>query len=291
MGAYLTQLAILGVLLGGLYALAAFGLSIIFGVSRVLNVAHGDLLLLGALLSYALFYGLGMHPFLIMLAIIPIFLLVGFAFERFLIRPISNRSPHELLIASILLTLGVSMAVSDLSAWLGGASAKGIAYSLPSISIGSLVFPSIRLLIMALILAMTLVLSYYLKSSYVGRAMRAITQDREGAMIVGVNIPRVSMITFGIGAATAAVAGSFYIILFPTNPYLGIPLTVKYLAIIVLGGLGSLSGALLGGIILGLAEQFSGFYFGGIWQQPVAFILLILILLIRPQGIFGRSIT
>lgn len=291
MGAYLTQLAILGVLLGGLYALAAFGLSIIFGVSRVLNVAHGDLLLLGALVSYALFYGVGMHPFLIMLVIIPIFLVVGLVFERLLIRPISNRSPHELLIASILLTLGVSMAISDLSAWTAGASAKGIAYSLPSITLGTLVIPSMRLLIMVLILAMTLALSYYLKSSYIGRAMRAITQDREGAMIVGVNIPRVSMVTFGIGAATAGVAGSFYIILFPTNPYLGIPLTVKYLAIIVLGGLGSLPGALLGGIVLGLAEQFSGFYFGGIWQQPVAFILLILILLIRPQGIFGRSLT
>ena len=291
MAAYLAQLIILGILLGGLYALAAFGLSVIFGVSRVLNVAHGDLLLLGALLSYGLFFGVGMNPFVTMLLVIPVFLVVGFAFERVLLRPISNRSPHELLIASVILTLGVSMVISDLSAWATGAADKGIAYSLPSVKLGDVIFPSIRLIIMGVIIAFTLALNFYLKNSYIGRAMRAITQDREGAMIVGVNIPRVSMIAFGIGTATAALAGSFYIMLFATNPYLGVPLTVKYLAIIILGGLGSLPGALAGGIVLGVTEQLAGFYYGGRWQEPVAFILLILILLIRPQGLFGRATT
>ena len=289
MAAYLTQLVVLGILVGGLYALAAFGLSIIFGVSRVLNVAHGDLLLLGALLSFGLFFGMGMNPFITMLLVIPVFLLFGFALERVLLRPISNRSPHELLISSVLLTLGLSMVISDISAWATGAADKGIAYSLPSVKIGVLIFPSIRLIIMGVIIVFTLALNFYLKATYVGRAMRAITQDREGAMIVGVNIPRVSMITFGIGTATAALAGSFYIMLFTTNPYLGIPLTVKYLAIIVLGGLGSLPGALVGGIALGVGEQLAGFYYGGRWQEPVGFILLILILLIRPQGLFGRA--
>jgi len=289
--AYLTQLVTLGILLGGLYALAAFGLSVIFGVSRVLNVAHGDLLLLGALLSYGLFFGIGMNPFVTMLVVVPVFLVVGFVFERVLLRPISRRSPHELLIASIILTLGVSMVISDLSAWATGAADKGIAYSLPSVTLGGVIFPSIRLIIMGVIIAFTIALNFYLKNSYTGRAMRAITQDREGAMIVGVNIPRVSMITFGIGTATAALAGSFYIMLFATNPYLGVPLTVKYLAIIVLGGLGSLPGALLGGIVVGVAEQLAGFYYGGRWQEPVALVLLIIILLVRPQGLFGRAST
>lgn len=285
----MTQLVILGILLGGLYALAAFGLSVVFGVSGVLNVAHGDFLLLGAMLSFVIFDAFGINPFLIMLIIIPVFMLLGIVFQRVLVRPISNRSAHELLIASIILTLGLSMVISDLSAWTTGASDKGISYSLPSLHIGEIVLPSIRLIIMGVIIVFTLALNFYLKNSYTGRAMRAITQDREGAMIIGVNIPQVAMITFGIGAVTAGVAGSFYVMLFATNPYLGIPLTVKYLAIIVLGGLGSLPGALVGGIALGIAEQLAGFYYGGIWQEPVAFMMLILILLIRPQGLFGRG--
>ncbi len=281
------QLIIGGILLGGIYALAAFGLSLIFGVSRVLNIAHGDMLMLGALMSYGVFSFMGVNPFYSLFIILPFFFAVGMVFERFLIRPIAGRPQHEALVASVLITLGASLTIADLTSFFTGADVKGISYSLPPLNIGLFSVSSLRLLVLGVILVLTLCLHFYLRRTFTGMAIRAITQEREGAMLVGVNISRVSMVTFGIGTSTAAAAGMFFAILFAVTPFMGIPLTVKYLAIIVLGGLGSLVGSLVGGLILGLTESFTGFYLGTQWSPTVAFLVLILILLFRPRGLFG----
>lgn len=276
-----------GVLLGGVYGLAALGLSISFGVLNVLNVAHGDFLMLGALISYWLFVLFKINPFLAVFIVMPIFFVVGLFFEKALVRRIAAKPHHELLIGSILVTLGASLALEDATAFVWGPDIKGVAYSLPSLYVGELIIPSVRLAVLGFIALLTLAIHLYLKYTFSGRAVRAITQEREGAMIVGINIPRISMLAFGLGISLAAAGGAFYATLFTISPFIGIPLTMKYLVIIILGGLGSVVGTLSGAMVLGVAEAVTALYLGGDWAPGVAIIILIIILLIRPEGLFG----
>jgi branched-chain amino acid transport system permease protein len=284
--AVLVQILIGGILVGGIYALGAFGLSIIFGVLHVLNVAHGDVLMLGGLLTYWLVAAQGWSPFLALLLILPLFFFGGVFFQRLLIRPIASKSPHEFLIASILVTLGASLAISDAVAPSMGQPVS-VTYPMPTVQVAGLTISSIRLLFLGLILAFTAAMHVFLKGTFLGRGIRAVIQNREGAMLVGVNIPRISTVTFGMGVALTAVAGTLYVVLLPVDPYMGIGLTMKYLAIIVLGGVGSLVGALSGSMILGLAETLVGYYLGAEWSLTVSFFLLVSFLLVRPRGLLG----
>ncbi|MBI2878520.1 MAG: branched-chain amino acid ABC transporter permease [Candidatus Rokubacteria bacterium] len=283
----LVQLLIGGVLQGGIYALGAFGLSIIFGVLRVLNVAHGDFLMLGGLLTYWLYTTLGLPPYLAVAAVLPVFFLAGLVMERLFVRPIAGMEHHEFLVATILITLGISLSVEDVAAFSQAHPIKGIDYFLPPFRIGGVVVSSIRLLMLGLIVILTAGIHLFLRRAYVGKALRAVMEDREGAMLAGINIPLVSAVSFGLGTALTAVAGVFFVTLYSISPHIGLPLTLKYLAIIVLGGVGNLPGTLFGSLILGLAESLVAFYVGTEWSLTVAFILLITVLLVRPRGLLG----
>jgi branched-chain amino acid transport system permease protein len=283
------QLLVGGLLLGGIYGLAAFGLSISFGVLNVLNIAHGEFLMLGSLAGYSAFVGLGVNPFLGAVLVIPLFMLLGAGFYRLLLKPISDKPPHQLLVASILVTLGASLAIEDLTAFFWERPITGIAYSLPPVNLGGVVVSSLRLLILLFICALAAGLQLYLKRTYIGKSIRAITQCPEGARVVGIPIAWVSALTFGLGVALAASAGVFYVTLFTVSPSMGIPLTVKYLCVVVLGGLGSIVGSVVGGLVLGLAEAMTAYYVGAEWAPCVAFILLIMILIVKPSGLFGAA--
>jgi branched-chain amino acid transport system permease protein len=285
----IAQLLLGGLLLGGIYALASLGLSLIFGVSRVLNLAHGDLLMLGGLAAFLLFSNFGLSPFVSMFALVPLFVLLGAAFERLFIRPIADKSFHERLIASVLVTLGLSLAISDVAAYFWGAYVKGISVDMPSLEVLGVFVPTLRLLTLGVIIVLTVVLHQFLFRSYVGRAIRALAQNREGALLVGINVSQISMVTFGVGTALAGLAGVFYLLLFTISPYIGMPLVLKALTIIVLGGMGSLTGALWGGLILGLAETMTGYQLGDKWSPTVAVLLLLAILVVRPRGLFGQA--
>jgi len=286
----LLQLLISGVLLGGIYALAAFGLALIFGVSNILNLAHGEFLMLGALMCFLFGDLFGINPFASLLLLIPLFFGLGALFERGLLRIVLAKVGHEQLTASVLVTLGLSLFIEDTARVLWGGEEKGLYYSLPPIILGEgeLVISSVRLLALVCIVVVTLAVHRFLRRTYVGKAIRAVTQNRRGALLVGVPVPSVAILTSGMGTALAATAGVFYLLLYSINPFIGLPLTLRYLCIIVLGGLGSLFGALLGGLILGLAEVWTGYLLNPHWQQSVAFLLLVLLLLVRPQGLFGR---
>ena len=284
--AALVQILIGGILQGGIYALGAFGLSLIFGVLHILNVAHGDVLMLGGLLTYWLVSAKGLSPFQALVIILPLFFVVGIVFQWLLIRPIASKSPHDFLIASILVTLGVSLAVGDLTAASMGQPVS-VTFPMPTVQVGGLTFSTVRLLFLGIILVLTAGVHLFLQRTFLGRGMRAVIQDREGALLVGVNIPRLSTLTFGVGTALTAVAGVLYVVLLPVDPHMGIPLTMRYLAIVVLGGVGNLVGALAGSMILGLAETLVGFTLGAEWSLTVAFFLLVLMLLVRPRGLFG----
>jgi branched-chain amino acid transport system permease protein len=281
------QLLIGGVLQGGIYALGAFGLSIIFGVLRVLNVAHGDFLMLGGMLTYWLYTTWGLPPWGALLAVFPVFFLGGFLVERVLIRPIAGMPHHEFLVASILITLGVALAIEDMTAFALTQPVKGIDYLLPPIRLGGVVVSALRLIFLALIVALTAALHLFLQRSFMGKALRAVMEDREGALLAGIDVKMAATVAFGLGTALTATAGVFFVTLIPVDPHIGIPLTLKYLAIIVLGGVGNLPGALAGSVVLGLSESVVSFYVGAEWSLTVAFFVLIGILLLRPRGLLG----
>ena len=280
------QLVLAGVLQGGTYALAAFGLSLIFCIADVLNITHGDFLMLGGLVTYILYAATGWNPFLILLIVIPLFVLVGFAYEKAFIKPILDRPPRQLLFSSIVVTVGLATAIEDTTSFIWGPTVKGVSFAMPAFVAGGVVISSLRLTILLSIIALTVFLHFYLKKTFMGKAIRAILQNREGAMIIGINVPRVVTFVFGIAIALAAVAGVFYVLQFTINPFIGLPLTIRYIAIVMLGGSGSLIGSLVGGLILGVAEVFAGFLLGSHWSLAVAFFALVLVLLLKPGGLF-----
>jgi branched-chain amino acid transport system permease protein len=282
----LAQLILAGVLQGGTYALAAFGLSLIFCITEILNITHGEFLMLGGLVTYILFALTGLNPFLILLIVIPIFILVGIGYQKTFIKPILNRPPRQLLFSSIVVTVGIATAIEDTTSFIWGPTVKGVSFSMPAFIIGGVVVSSLRFSILVLIVGLTVFLHFYLKKTFVGKAIRAILQNREGATVIGINVPRIVTLVFGIAIGLAGTAGVFYVLLFTIGPFIGLPLTIRYIAIVMLGGSGSLLGSLVGGLILGVAETFAGFFLGAHWSLSVAFFTLVLVLLLKPEGLF-----
>ena len=164
---------------------------------------------------------------------------------------------------------------------------KGIDYFLPPVRVGGLVVSSLRLILLGIIVGLTTAIHLFLRRTFTGKALRAVMEDREGAMLAGIDIGTASGIAFGLGTALTATAGVFFVTLIPVEPHIGLPLTLKYLAIIVLGGVGHLPGTLAGSVVLGLAESLVSFYVGAEWSLTVAFLILIGILLLRPRGLLG----
>ncbi|HKI99256.1 MAG TPA: branched-chain amino acid ABC transporter permease [bacterium] len=283
------QLVVNGILLGGVYALAAFGLSLIFGVSGVLNLAHGEFLMGGGLLVWLAWDLTGLNPFLLTAMIAPLAFGAGYLFEKGLIRPLAQRKEHVRLASAVLVTLGAALMMEDIADFLSLNTQyeKSVDLFLPTIVLDKVYLPSLKLVILGLVLALIAGLFLFLKRTYLGLAVQAVTQNRRGALLNGVNTVRINAIAFGIGTVLAAVAGGFEVVDTYVAPNIGLPLTLKYLCIIVMGGLGSFAGVALGGIIIGLGEAIVGF-FQPAWGQTVAFLLLVAILLIRPKGLFGR---
>jgi branched-chain amino acid transport system permease protein len=283
------QLVINGVLGGTVYALAALGLALIFGVSGVLNLAHGEFLMLGGFLAFLGYDRLGINPFLLVFLVPPVFFVLGYVFERVMIRPLALRKEHVWLASATLVTLGAALIFEAVAAYasLGTEFDKSIGFFIDSLRVGTLVLPSLKLIVFGLVVLLMAELAWFLKYTYVGLAVQAVTQSRRGAQLSGVNVATINGIAFGLGTFLAAAAGALEVIHSSVNPLVGLPLTLKYLCIIVMGGLGSFAGVTLGGIIIGLSESIVG-YFTPAWGQTVAYLLLVGILLIRPRGLLGR---
>jgi len=283
------QLVINGVLGGAVYSLAALGLALIFGVSGVLNLAHGEFLMLGGFFAFLGYDRLGINPFVLVFIVPPVFFVLGYAFERVMIRPLALRKEHVRLASATLVTLGAALIFEDVAAFasLGTEFDKSIGYFIGSLTVGTLVLPSLKLIMFGLVVLLMAQLAWFLKYTYVGLAVQAVTQSRRGAQLSGVNVAAINGIAFGLGTFLAAAAGALEVIHSSVNPLVGLPLTLKYLCIIVMGGLGSFAGVTLGGMIIGLSESIVG-YFTPAWGQTVAYLLLVGILLIRPKGLLGR---
>jgi len=280
------QLIINGLLLGGMYALISIGLTLIFGVLEIINFAHGEFLMLSMFASFWLFQLYGIDPYLSLLIILPLFFLIGLAIQRAIIQPILNAPPLN----QIFMTVGLSMVLQNLALFVWRADYRTVktAYSALTLKTSGLMISFPRLV--AFILAMGVIgaLLIFLKKTYTGKAIRALAQDRRAAMLVGINVYRTYQIAFGIGIACVGAAGAILMPVYFVFPSVGSLFVLIAFVVVVLGGYNSLTGALIGGLIIGVVDAFSGFFISPHLREAICFVIFILILLFRPRGLLGR---
>lgn len=272
------QVVIGGLLVGGLYALVAFGLSLIYGVVRILNFAHGTVLAVCGVAASMIFASYGLHPVLIACILAVGVFAVAYAYYMLLLNPLSKRSHFEATVGTVLVTVGTLIALSDLTAHMAGSTSKNIPLRFEAIELGGIVISTTQLGILLGIAVLSVVMQMVLKHTWFGRSVRAVTQSQMGASVCGVNSTRIKAMTFAFGSATAAVAAVLYVLSFPVDPYMGFGMTVKAFTIIIVGGIGNLPGALLAGVFLGVAEGLTGLYWKPEWAPAISVILMLLIL-------------
>jgi branched-chain amino acid transport system permease protein len=279
-----------GLTLGALYAMVTIGLALIFGVARLVNFAHGDFFMVG---GYILFFflsmsGLGLHYVLI----VPLVVLVsaGFAVgvERLAISPIIDKSWRVHAVA----TLGISIILQNLALILFTSDPKQTPspYSSQIVDVMGVRISMQRLIILAVVLVVFFGLQWFIKQTKTGKAMRAVSQNREMCAVVGINVRRISVITFAISGGLAGLAAALLAPLLSVRPEMGVLLTLKCLAAVILGGLGHLNGAIYAAFLLGIIESLFGGYVSFAYRDVVSFGIFILVLFVRPQGLFGRKV-
>ena len=281
------QVLLNGLVLGGLFACIAAGFSLVWGVLNVINILHGSFIVLGA---YAAWYGhalWGIHPFVSILLVAPLFFALGYAIQSGLL----NRVIAASVLLTLTLTFGLDLMLSNamLAAFKADFRKLVLDPPLGVLSLGNIVLPVDRLAAMGLALLLTLLLYLVLSRSRTGRAIVAVRMDREAASLMGVNVYRTYAITFGLGALMAGVAGPLIAMIFPISPLTGPVYLGKAFVVCVLGGLGSVPGAMVGGLVLGVVESFAALWFGPEHAVTVAFALLIAMLVFRPTGLLGRK--
>jgi len=263
----------------------ALGLGLIFGVMRVLNVAHGPLLMLGAYTTFWLFHWFGLNPYLSLLVSMPLLFLVGLGLQGTLVRRVVD-APE---LSSLLLTFGVSIAIVNLAQLAFTSDLRSVEYLTGSFVLGPFAFSKSRVIACGFAVAITVGAFFFLQKTRLGKALRAVSQSREVAQVCGINVQRIHLLAFGIASALAAAGGSLVAVMVAIQPDMGMVYTFKSFLVIVLGGAGNYPGALLGGLLLGLIEQLSSLFLTTQVNEAVAYVLLVLVLLIRPTGLLkGR---
>jgi len=282
----IAQLIVSGVLAGGLYGIISVGLTLIFGVLNLVNFAHGEFLMISMYISFWMSEIFNLNPYMSLPIVVAAMFVFGIIIQSIFIRPVTEAS-HEV---QIVITLGLStiMQNSALMAFSGNLRVLRTPFSESMIEIAGIFINTQRLLTFTLAILATIILYLYLTKSYFGKAIRATAQDSRAAKLAGINVPFVYMITYGIGIALVGLAGASIIPLFPVYPTIGWHFANIAFVAVVLGGLGSIPGAMVGGIIIGLIESIAGFYFGSEFQQAAYFIVFIIILIIRPTGLFRK---
>jgi branched-chain amino acid transport system permease protein len=280
------QVVISGLLAGALYAMVALGLGLIFGVMRVLNVAHGPLLMLGAYTTFWLFHWFGLNPYLSLLVSMPALFVVGVVLQRLLVRRVVD-APE---LSSLLLMFGVGIALVNVTQLAFTSDLRSVEYLTGSFVWGPFAFSKSRVIACAFAIVITAGAFWFLQKTRLGKALRAVSQSREVAQVCGVNVQRIHMLAFGFASALAAAGGSLVAVMVAIQPEMGQVYTFKSFLVIVLGGAGNYPGALVGGLLLGLVEQLSSLFLTTQVNEAVAYVLLVLVLLVRPTGLFkGRA--
>jgi len=283
----IVNVAIAGVLTGLVYGLMALGLSVIFGVVRVVNFAHGEMMTIAMYAATVLFAALGLDPFLAMLPAAAAFFVFGYAMQAGLINPFITRPEHS----QFMLLVAVAIIMVNALLMVFGPSARNVQvdYQLESFEIGKILVDKARLFAaLAAVVTAGLLFSFF-RFSLVGKAIRACADNHLGALVVGLDVKHLYALTFGLGSVCVAVAGCAMVLLVDVTPALGPAYTLLAFVIVIVGGLGSMPGALLGGVLIGVSEAMAGLFIAPSAKSMFSFGLLILILLFRPQGLLGKK--
>jgi branched-chain amino acid transport system permease protein len=282
------QAVVYGLIIGSIYALTSSGLTLILGVLKIINVAHGEFLMLAMYAAFFLFQGFHLDPFLSIFIVMPCLFFVGGIIFYFFIRPVL-KSPE---INQILLTIGISIFLQNLALFLftGDFRTLELSYSQKTISMGEVKvgFPHF----MAFIISVSVTLGFYwlLKSTDLGRSIRAAAQNQEAAILFGINVDRIYLITFSIGAACLGVAGPLLATFYYVTPTVGTVFLLNAFVVVILGGMGNFLGAFFGGLLIGLTESIGAIFMPGSLSPVFTFVVLIIILLLKPEGLFGRRV-
>jgi branched-chain amino acid transport system permease protein len=284
----LLQILVNGILKGGLYALMAMGMSLIWGVMDIINIAHGSFIMLGAFTTYWLFALLGMDPFLSLFVSIVILFLLGYGVQKYVINYVIRASAFITLI----LAFGIEIFINNLALvlWTADVRKVEVPYGAANFTIGNWVtIPTIRLIAFLMVIVISAVFFFILNRTNLGRSIRATSQDLDAARLTGVDVAHTYAITFGMGVGAAAAAGTLWSILFPISPIMGGELTLKSFVVVIIGGLGSMIGPIIGGLALGITEAFGSTWFGSTYENLIGFSILVIVLILRPKGLLGGT--
>jgi branched-chain amino acid transport system permease protein len=279
------QLAVNGLLLGGIYALISIGLTLIFGVVRIINFAQGEFLMIGMFATFWLFSLMKIDPYIALFLFTPLLFLLGMGTERLIIKPI-QKAPA---IAQIFSTFGLSIVLQNgaLMLWKSDYRSIETSYSNAMLNWGGLMINVPRLVAFLVTVGIVVFLYLFLQRTYLGKAMNAVAQDRDAAQLMGVDIDRIYMLAFGLGVGLEGLAGALLMPLYATYPTVGFTFGLIAFVVVVLGGLGNMLGAFLAGLIIGLVESFSGFFISPELNTAIYFLIFVLVLIIRPSGLMG----
>src|SRR3984893_9515253 len=282
----LAQLLVSGVMLGGIYAIMSIGLTLIFGVLKVVNFAHGEFLMLAMYAAWATTSVVGGNSYAAVIVVVPVLLGFGALVHLLIIRPTIDK-PHLIVVFA---TMGLSIAMQNLALVLMTADLRDVPplFGGTPLRIGVIYLRAELVLGFLISVAITLALMIFIKRSYIGKAIRATVQDRDAAMLMGINVPRIFLLTFAGGSALVGLAGGIMLPLYSTFPTVGLNFVLIAYVIVVLGGMGSMEGALLGGICVGVVQSLSGYYVAPAYGQLFYFVVFLLVMVFRPNGFLGQ---
>ncbi|MDI6763155.1 MAG: branched-chain amino acid ABC transporter permease [Thermodesulfobacteriota bacterium] len=282
---YVLQLTISGFLMGGVYSLIALGLSLIFGVMKVINFAHGAMLVWGMYFSYTILKVTGLDPFFSFFVSAAGLFVMGYVIQRTVVNRIMPF--HEAM--QVIAMVGTMMVLENLAQLIWGPDPQSpqTKYSLSTLWLGKVMIDLPRLFAFLIAILIAALVFVFLKYTDLGKSIRASADNRTGALLVGTDVNKVYAVCFGVGAACVGAAGSLLVPLIPISPHTGFPFKLTSFCIVILGGMGSLPGAMIGGLIIGVAESLGTIFIPSSLKQVISFSIMILILLLRPQGLFG----
>jgi branched-chain amino acid transport system permease protein len=287
----LAQNLVFGILVGSLYGLAAVGLSLVFGVTKFLNVSHGELLMLGGYAAFWVFTMFGVDPFLTIISTVFILLIIGAVIYLLLFSRMAKLPEESKIQKTLLIGFGLSLILQNVALQLFTADNRGITtdYSSKALTLLGVRFPLVRVASLLIAVVLLLALDQYLRKTYMGKAIRATVENWEAATLMGINIHRVYLLSFVLGAALAGVAGVLVAVGYSVEPVMGLNWTLKGLIVMVLGGVGSIFGTLIGGLVLGVTESATGFLISSPYREVAGLVLFLAVLILRPRGLFGSK--
>ncbi len=279
------QLLVNGLLLGGAYAIISISLTLIFGVVRVVNFAHGELLMVGLYATWLITRHTGLHPYVTVLPVVLLLFVIGALMQRFVIQPLLVAEPHIQIFA----TVGVSTALLNLALMVFGADVRKVdaEFGAGAFQMGPISIVTGQLVTFVVAIFVAIGVYLFLQRTFTGRGFRALAQNPSAAALMGVNVNRAYVLVFGLGTALLGLASALLAVQYPVFPTVGQYFVLTAFVVVVLGGLGSLPGAVVGSLFIGLIDSIAGFYVGPDLKEVVYFVIFLVILIVRPTGLFG----